>query len=334
MRAVRLAGPYQVEVVNLPQVELSAGQVRVRLAAAGICGSDMHRYLGDHYSVKWPAWPGHECSGTVVEVAAGVSVAVGLPVVLFPMTYCGTCAACTRGDTGNCSSQRIMGVHMPGGLADEVVASASMLRPLPESIPVEVGATVEPAAVAVHCANRGHVHPGDRIAVLGAGAIGLLIQQVCKAKGASHVLATGRSEEKMQLARSMGADETVVATRDAVVTPERTSGFDVVFDAVGSQETMDQAIALARPGGGIVTLSVPHGPAIAVNHGSFYRKELTLIAARLYNQDFDEAIRLVAAGQVQAPRIITHRYPLAQAAQAFSEAANNRRAVTKVMLVP
>jgi L-iditol 2-dehydrogenase len=334
MRAVRLDGPFQVKIVDLPRPELSPGQARVRVAAAGICGSDMHRYLGDHYSVKWPSWPGHECAGTIVEVSGGVGLAVGQKVVIFPMTYCGTCVACARGDTGNCSSQQIMGVHMPGCMADELVVPGSMLRPLPNSIRVEEGAAVEPAAVAVHCANRARVGAGDRVAVLGAGAIGLLIQQVCRARGATHVLATGRSEEKMRMAQQMGADETVIATLETVASPERASAFDVVFDAVGSQETTDQAIALTRPGGRILTLAVPHGPGITINYASFYRKELALIGARLYNADFNEAIDLVASGSVQASRIITHRFPLEMAAEAYREAANNRTAVTKVLLVP
>ncbi len=334
MKAVRLNGPFQAEVVEVAEPQLQPGEAMVKVACAGICGSDLHRYQGDHYSVKWPSMPGHECSGTVMEVSPGVDAAVGQRVAIMPMSYCGTCPTCLQGEINNCADVKVLGAHIPGCFTEQIAVPTSMLRSLPENVSLEEGAVVEPTGVAVHCVNRGQVHTGDKVAVLGAGTIGMLIQQAARAKGAGYILSTGRSEEKMVLARRLGADETVIATKEEVVTGQRTSSFDAVFDAVGSQATAEQAIALARRGGRIVFLAVPHGEAISIDYATAYSKELSLFVSRLYNADFDEAIQLIATGQVKAADIITHRFPLIRANQAFLEVANNRRGAIKVLLVP
>ncbi len=334
MKAVRLNAPLQAEVIDLPSAQVGPGEVRVKVERAGICGSDAHRFKGEHYLARWPGFPGHECSGTVSEVGPGVEVPIGQRVAIMPMFSCGTCAACRRGEPNHCADLQVLGAHRPGCYAEEIVVAAANLRPLPDGMSMDEGALVEPTGIAVHCANRGQLQPGDRVAILGAGSIGLLIQQVAKARGAGYILATGRVDEKMALARQMGADEIVNATHEAVVSPERADSFDLVFDAVGGQETMDQAISLVRPGGRILALAVPHGGALPLNYGEFYRKELSLRAARLYDADFDEAITLIASGRVKPMPIITHRFALAQAPQALAEVVNNRRQAIKILLEP
>ncbi|MCL4533947.1 MAG: alcohol dehydrogenase catalytic domain-containing protein [Bacteroidetes bacterium] len=334
MKAVRFTGPMEAEVVEMPPPTLQPGEVRVKVARAGICGSDIHRYHGTHFFGTGPIVPGHECAGTVVEVPPGVDAQVGQRVAIMPMTTCGECPACRQGRLNQCQDVKVMGPHRPGCYAEEVPVLASMLRPLPDEMSFDEGALVEPTAVAVHCVNRGQVEPGERVAVLGAGSIGLLIQQVANAKGAGYIFSTGRVDGKMALARQMGADETANVTREEVVTSERTDAFDLVFDTVCSHSTSEQAIALARPGGRIVILAAPHGEQIGLNYNDFYRKELAMRAARLYDADFDEAMPLIASGRVRPLPIVTHRYPLADAPRALREVVENRRDVVKVLLLP
>jgi 2-desacetyl-2-hydroxyethyl bacteriochlorophyllide A dehydrogenase len=334
MKYIQINAPLQAEVMEGPSALLQAGEVRVKVVRAGICGSDAHRFKGDHYLATWPGRPGHEFAGTVTEAAPDVTIPIRERVVIMPMITCGTCPACQRGDTNHCPSLQVVGAHRPGAFASEAVVPATALRSIPYSMSWDEAVLVEPTGIAVHCCHRGDLAAGDRVAVLGAGCIGLLIQQVAKAKGAAFILATGRQEGKLGLARQMGADDTVDVTKQEVVTPERTGSFDLIFDCIGSEEAMEQAIQLARPGGRIVALAVPHMGALPINYGELYRKELSLRASRLYDGDFDEAIPLIASGQVKPLPIVTHRFPLEQGVEAMMEVVSNRRDAIKILLIP
>jgi 2-desacetyl-2-hydroxyethyl bacteriochlorophyllide A dehydrogenase len=250
------------------------------------------------------------------------------------MVTCGSCVACQRGDTNHCPTLQVFGGARPGAFANEVNVPAGNLRPIPDSMTWDEAVLVEPTGIAVHCCNRAGLAAGDRVAVLGAGSIGLLIQQVAKARGASYILATGRQAGKLALAKQMGADETVDTSHQEVVTEERLSTFDLVFDCIGGDQAIDQAIKLLRPGGRILALAVPHTGALSLNYGEFYRKELTMRGARLYDSDFDEAITLIASGQVKPLPIITHRFSLDQGPQALLEVVNNRQEAIKILLIP
>jgi threonine dehydrogenase-like Zn-dependent dehydrogenase len=232
---------------------------------------------------------------------------------------------------------RIMGPTLPGGYAEEVVVRDSMLRPIPDSLSFDDAALAEPLAVAVHAANRGWVGQGDRVAILGIGAIGLLQQQVVKAKGAGFVLVTGRTEKKLAMAEKLGADEIVNVTKEELVTPARANSFDVIIDLVCSQSTIDQGMALAGIGGRIVHIASPDAgqPAILDMHRpEWVRKELAIMKSKIYDMDFDEAVPLMVLGKVKAASIITHRFPLDRVQEALESVIKNRQEVVKAILEP
>ncbi len=336
MKAIRFNRPMEAEIIDIPSPTLQPGEVRVKTGACAICGSDVLRYQDLAALPVFPIIPGHECSGTVVEVGPGTKATIGQRVAIMPIISCGECRACRTGHFNHCASRRIMGPGMPGGYAEEFVARTSMLRPIPDSLSFEEAALAEPVAVAVHAANRAPVRPGDRVAILGAGSIGMLLQQVVKAKGAAFVMSTGRTDKKLALARQLGADETVNITNEGVVTSERETSFDVVFDLVCDQSTVDQGLALAGRGGFIVFIAGPHRghpAAVDLHNLNWVNKELRIARSSVYDLDFDEAVPLMASGKVQAGRIISHRYPLVEAAAALQEVIDNR-AVVKAVLFP
>jgi L-iditol 2-dehydrogenase len=209
-----------------------------------------------------------------------------------------------------------------------------MIDPIPDSMSFDEAALAEPVTVAVHAANRARIEPGDRVAILGAGAIGLLLVQVAKAKGASHVLATGRTANKLALARELGADEVVDSTREEVVTPARARSFDAIIDLVCDQSTVDQALALADYGASVMFVAaVARGQTVQINlNDPSLGRELNIGRSNLYDLDYREAIPLIASGKVRTAPLITHRFPLFEAETALRTAIDNRREVVKIML--
>ena len=335
MKAMRLLEPGKFVLAEVERRPLGEGEVRIKVAAAGICGSDVAIFQGDLPWARLPCIPGHEFSGVIAEAADGVELAVGQKVAVNPLLSCGTCAACRADEPNHCPRLRLVGVSLDGGYAEEVIVPADLACPLPDDMPLERGALVEPTAVAVHGVNRAGLRPGDSIAVLGAGAIGMLLIQVARARGAANVIATGRVDSKLDLARRLGADRTVNTTREDVLAPQLRRTCDIVFDFVGSQETLYQAFHLARTGSKIVFLAAPHGQVnLRLDYTELYRRELTATVSRLYDADFHQALPLIASGQVNAAAIVTHRFPMWEVGEAMRVWQERRGEVIKILLEP
>lgn len=337
MKAVRFPKPLTVELVDLPSPPLQPGEVRLGVARCAICGSDVRRFQDLIQPGVWPIVVGHECSGTVVEAGPGTRVRVGQRVAVLPIAQtCGKCPACLSGRINYCQDQRRLGPTMQGAFAEELVVHESMVQPIPDAVSFDEAALAEPTSIAVHGANRARVKPGDRVAVLGVGAIGLLLVQVAKAKGASHVLATGRTERKLALARQLGADEVVNVTREEVVSPERARSFDAVIDLVCDQSTVDQGLALAGWGSSIAFIASPNrGSVVQISLSDpNLGREVSVGKSSLCDSDYREVIPLIASGKVRPAPIITHRFSLAEVETALQTVIENRREVVKAILEP
>lgn len=335
MQAVQLLGPGQITFVDLPSRPLTAGQLRIRIASSGICGSDMAALRGANPFMRFPVVPGHELSGTVAETAAGSQFKVGERVFARPLNSCGVCRACREKEYNHCLNLTILGVHVDGAYAEEVVVPEGTVRRLPDALSFDEGAMVEPAAVAVHSTNRSLLKPGDAVAVLGAGVIGNLIVQVTKAKGAGFVMATDVIDERLALARQLGADLTANVLKDdpLKVGLAAVEGFDVIFDVAGPQHTLSQAVAMARPGARIVMLVPPETPTLEVkDYTPIFRKELTLRWTRVYDADFDDAAPLIQSGKLNVKPLITHAFPLARYEEAIETVRSRSGNAIKVML--
>lgn len=326
MHALTLNGAHDARLVELPEPNVEAGKVKVRVAYAGICGSDLGLY--EHFPLPadyvHPLFGeagahvlGHEFSGHVVEVGEGVEgIAVGALVAVRPNVWDGTCAACLRGEPNLCENFGFLGINGGGGgFSEYVVVDAGAAYVLPESIGADVAAMIESTAVAWHAMRVSGVAAGATALVIGAGPIGLALLLCLKAAGIERVVISELSETRKQLAVSLGADvvdprETDVA--DYVRTLTGGAGADVAFDASGvGQLTYDAAFAALRSGGTNVVVAQFHTP-VSVDLNSFLTTEKHLVGSFAYtDEDFAAVVDAVASGRIDPRPLISSTIPLA-----------------------
>lgn len=309
MRAVTLNAENRLHVIEVSDPEPGRSGVVVRVAAAGICGSDLHMVQAG--ILPQGAILGHETAGIVEEVGPDVAgVAPGDPVAIYPLEPCGTCETCAAGASGRCPTAIATTIGLglrPGGFAELIGAAPSMLRPLPAGLPIEHGALVEPVAVALRGFKRSRFEPGMTVGVVGCGPIGLCAVLVAKALGAAHVWASDTNAFRAELAGRAGADDTGAGTREA----------DLVVECAGARGTLTAATGAARPGGQVLLLAVNMQPD-EVYPFSWVVKELEVVASLAHTFDeFDEAARLIASGTIDPAPVITRRVGLDETDEAF-----------------
>jgi len=332
MRAVVVVGPRRVIVTERRVPEVREGETLVAVRACGICGSDLLIYRGSHPFVKGERVPGHEFSGVVVEGERR-----GERVVAEPLIPCGSCDLCRRGEYNVCRRLAVLGVHVDGAMAEYVRVPSQRLYKLPNGVSFEEGALVEPLAVAVHIVKRAEVGLGDSMLILGAGPIGLLTLQVAKVAGAGRIYVSDLLEYRLRIAEEMGAEHVIDASREdvagEVLSLTGGRGVDVVVEAAGARGTWQQAVRAARPHGRIVVAGFSGGNA-EVRISDVIAKELHIIGSRVYCHDFPTALELLARGVVNIRRLITHRFPLRDAAKAFEVADRRLEGALKVLVIP
>ena len=248
-----LQAPKTIEYREVPMPEPGAGQVVMKVKRIGICGSDIHVYHGSHKYATLPIVQGHEGSGTVEKVGAGVEgLAPGDPVTLRPQHYCGECFLCSQGRYNLCETYRVMGVlgGITGMASEYFVIDATKLHKLPPSMSFDAGAVVEPAAVGVHAVKLGGKAAGSKILVIGAGPIGNLAAQAAKALGADKVMIADISDVRLKLAGDCGIDFCVntlnTDLEKAILEKFGPNRADFILDCAGSPKTLEQAIRIAR----------------------------------------------------------------------------------------
>lgn len=321
MRAV-IPAPHVIQWAKADPPQPQHGEVLLEPLAIGVCGSDLHVYEGQHPFVRYPVFPGHEVAAQVVEVGSGVDSAWrGALVALEPALTCGQCVPCRSGRYNICERLQVMGFQAPGALAERFVSPVQNLHRLPQGFDIELGAMVEPLAVAVHAVALTPVQ-GKRVAVLGAGTIGLLVAQVAKAYGAAQVVVVDLLEARRRVAEGLG------------LTTKAPDGakYEVIFECVGSEQALEAAIQGAHKGGTVVVVGV-YGRPTTLSAGLIQDWELTLKGSLMYTfSDFQEAIRLLAQQKVQAQPLITHRFALDEVQSAFAAALERDKAL-KVLLL-
>ncbi len=339
MKAVILVKPGVLELQEVPNPTTGRHEVKIKVARAGICGSDVNVYRSAPSWARYPLIRGHEFSGVIMETGVGADFQVGQRVTVMPIVSCGECDLCRGQQEWRCSQLGLYGAAMPGGFAEEVVVIDHRVHVLPDCVSLDEGAFVEPLAVAMHVLNRAGLQPEDKIAILGAGSIGMLTIQEIAARKSQFIMASGRVDEKLSLASDFGANLVINDTRENVVknglkaVPD---GFDVILDFVCSQRTVNQAIDLGKPGARIILIAAPHSEhELKIDYTPVYRKEITLAAARLYSdEEFKQALSALAEERVKVAPLITARYSLSEASQAMEYVINNRKEAIKVFIEP
>ena len=335
-----LQTPKNIEYRDIPMPEPGAGQVVMKVMRIGICGSDIHVYHGGHKYATLPLVQGHEGSGTVVKVGPGVSgLAPGDLVTLRPQQFCGECFLCRQGRYNLCETYKVMGVlgGITGMASEYFLVDAAKLHKLPADMSFDAGAIVEPAAVGVHAVKLGGKAAGSKVLVIGAGPIGNLAAQAAKALGADKVMITDISDVRLALAKECGIDFCVntmnTELESAILEhfgPERA---DFILDCVGSAKTLEQAIRFARRGTNIVLVGNFYD-FVPVELALVQRRELNLIGDMNYlAEDYDDAIRFIAAGQIKVTELISNHFAFRDYAAAYQYIDDNvGGAVMKVMI--
>jgi 2-desacetyl-2-hydroxyethyl bacteriochlorophyllide A dehydrogenase len=283
------------------------------------------------------ASPGHEFCGEVAEIGEGVpGFAAGDRVVIEPIKSCRECGYCRTGQYQICPKRVLLGTFAPGGLAEYVCVPAYTLYALPEPLDFELGALTEPLAVAVHGLHIVDLAMGERVLVMGSGTIGLLSVLAAKAAGAGEVIATYRHEHQGRAALAAGADRVM---KDGETGGLEKAGIDVVVETVGgAAPTLSQALGIVRSGGRISVLGLFTQP-VQMNALGLMLREVKMTGGITYcrpgqHSDFDTALGILQAHAERARAIITHRFPLAQAAEAFATAADKSTGAIKVQVRP
>lgn len=338
MKAVRLHGPGDLRLDEVPVPQPGSGELLVRIHRCGICGTDLHITRGTFPAPNLPLTLGHEFSGTVVATGAGIGERAGDPspgdrVVVDINSSCGRCAFCRRGQKLFCPWVEQLGVHRAGGLAEYVVVPAEGAYVLPASLDLDTAAYVEPLACAVHGQDRIGIASGETVLVLGGGPMGLAHIALSRLAGASKVVVSEPDEQRRTLARALGADEVVdpfeLPVEDAVADLTDGIGPDVVIEAVGSIATYTAAVAAVRRGGRILAYgAAPQDAAMQLRPFDVYAKELTIVGSYAGTYDtWPRAIELLAQGRFDPSSIVDSVRPLDEAVAAIEALATDRSTV-------
>jgi len=337
VNAAVLTGPraFRVETVRDPIA--GPGEALVRVEAAGICGTDYRIWTGER-PVSYPLIPGHEFIGEVVQVGSGVTrIGRGDRVAVEPNWGCGTCDLCRDGLGNLCLARTAVGIDRDGGFAELAVLPERACWPAPATLPPDVLLFTEPLAVVARAVGRAEPRPGETAAVVGAGTLGLLAVQLLRDRGC-RVLAVGRTERRLGLARQLGAEATIAGAGETVATAARRlsgrDGVDLVIETAGTAEAVELTlgqVGFIRPGGRAVLTGLPHEPA-RVEFFWLVRREIDIRGSMIYREEFGEAVSLLAAGRIRVEPLLTHRFPLSAIESAI--AAHRDPASIKVAVFP
>ena len=313
MRAVLFTAPGTIELGSLPDPSPGRREVVVAPAAVGLCGTDLH-VLDGELARGWPTVPGHELAGEVVALGREVTeVAVGDRVAVDPSLYCGECYWCRRARGNQCERWGSLGVTAPGGAAELVVAPAANCVRLPEHVDLRSATLIEPLA----CAVRGYDVLRNELAahvlIYGAGTMGLMMLELAKRTGAATVTVTDVNPVRLEGARAFGCTDAVLSPDEV----DRPRGWDVVIDCTGVVAAVEDALSRVGRGGTYLQFGVTD-PAATARFSPYrlYSQELTLVGSMAVLHSFERAADLFAAGVLDPEAFLTHRFGLADYAQA------------------
>ncbi len=338
MKSLVFQGTRSVEYGEWQEPQVAAGEVLIRVAACGICGTDMHVYHGMPASWPVPGVRGHEFSGTVMTWGAGVTgFTQGDRVVIQPLIYCRCCPSCQAGYTNLCSNVQLIGGERSGGFAERAVVPADRVFKIPDALDLEIAALTEPLATSVHAFQANVTGLVRRVAVLGAGPQGLFAVQLARLAGAQVITVSDVIAARLELARTLGATDTLDARRpdlaQAILALTNHEGVDLVIEAAGKAVTRSLAVQIVRPGGTVVFLALGTEPT-ALDFMSIVPRELKLHGTQCYTDaDFVRSIELLATGRIDGAAMRSV-FPLSEGAAVYERLASNPGDAAKVLLAP
>lgn len=348
-RAARLHGPKDLRVDDIPAADAPGRrQARVRITAVGICGSDLHTYLDGAIGttrLKSPLPLGHEFAGVVESIGdtamdgEGKTLVVGTRVAVDPARSCGRCELCHLGHPNLCTSLEFTGLYpVPGALQEYLTVPAHCCFPVPDTVDDAEAAMLEPLGIAIHAVDLAHIKPGDTVAIVGSGTIGLCCLQMATLAGAATVFSTDLHGWRLDAAKGFGATIVDIGSVDPVATIMNATngrGVDVALEcAWSSDEAIAQAVDVLRPGGRLVVVGISGDDTLTFNHSAVRRRGLTIAICRRMKHTYPRAIELVNRGLVDVKTLVTDQVGLEDAAGAFADAAGYRPGIIKAIVRP
>jgi L-iditol 2-dehydrogenase len=342
MKALLLSKYKHLEIADLPEPKAGPGEVLVRVAACGICGSDVHGYDGSSGRRIPPIVMGHEAAGRIVALGPGVTeFAEGDRVTFDSTIYCGTCGYCRRGEVNLCDNRQVLGVscgdyRRAGAFAEFVAVPSRIVYRLPDNLPFEEAAMLEAVSVAVHAVSLAQASGKSPALVVGAGMIGVLIVQVLRAAECSPIFVADIDDSRLRLAQEVGAHKALSAKLDVAAQVEKLTGgagVDVAIEAVGQTDSVKAAIESVRKGGTVVLVG-NIAPEVTLPLQKVVTRQIRIQGSCASSGEYPRAIELLARGIIQVKKLITAVAPLAEGPQWFERLYTREPNLMKVVLTP
>lgn len=336
MKAIKVIKPFELEIVDIPTPAIQSDtDVQVKITSGGICGSDIQIWNGTNSLATYPRVIGHEFGGIVTAVGSAVThVKPGDQVAVDPVISCGHCYACRSGRHNVCRDLNVLGVHRDGGFCEYMVAPASNIHKFHKPFDESLLGIVEPFTIGMQINTRADIHKGDKVLIMGAGPIGITVMQVAKGRGAQ-VMMTDLVSERLEKARTMGADETVLVSKEdlekRVMEFTDGEGIPVVVDTVCIPSSFEQSIQLACPAGRVVVIGLKNQPS-SITMADITKKELTIVGSRLNCNCFDAVIEGFENGSLRPDQIMTKAYHYSEIKEALAMITEHPQDVLKLVL--
>lgn len=338
MKEVVITGPKQYEIREVPVPKPGDGEVLIQMKAAGVCGSDVHQFLGENPNAVFPRVPGHENAGVIVAVGKDVkNIKVGDHVVVDLVVACGECPQCKKGRRNVCRTVKARGSAIDGGWREYFAVPEHEVYLLPQDMPFKDAALIEPFAIGGHCTTRAGIQGGESVLVLGSGTIGAVILQTLKLRGC-RVICADINDASLARAKEYGADAIVNTKtenlKDAVQKFTDGAGVDVIFDSACYPGSLTAVLEMGIPANGATI--VPMGFCTAqegITQAMINTRELSIIGTRMSCNQFQPTIERFAKHEYQLDGMVSHYIPFSQVGQVFENIIHPPKDMKKMVIV-
>ncbi|MFP4005497.1 MAG: zinc-dependent alcohol dehydrogenase [Candidatus Hadarchaeia archaeon] len=337
MKRIKIESPEKAVVEEYDDTPPSENEVKLDVEYCGICGSDVHAFLGKHPFIDLPVVPGHEAGARINQLGSNVEdLTAGKKATIIPQLICGECYNCRNGRYNICENLRVIGCQTDGAMAETFNITSDLVIPLSNGFDLKKAPMIEPLAVGVHAVRLAQKIEDESAVVLGAGTIGLLITQLLDVYGASEIIVSDLVQSRLELAQEISNAHTVNPERNNLEKELKTKlegeAPGLFFEAVGVEQTIRQSIDLVRKGGEIIVVGV-FGKDPKVQMGLVQDKEINMKGVLMYlREDFQEAIRLLEENRIEVEPLIDKVYDISEAEKAFRNAETQNRPRPKTLV--
>lgn len=329
MKVAVIKKPEDLVIQDVPKPEVGDYDVLIKIAACGICGTDVHIYKGE-YLGDYPVIPGHEFAGTIEEVGCKTTrFMVGDRVVIEPNIACDNCSACLNNRQNFCENWNGIGVTLSGGMAEYVAVPEKAVFSVGD-LPFEDAAFVEPLSCVLHGVERANFRLADKVLIIGAGPIGILLAQTIMLKGAHEITQIDKNKTRLILAEFCGVKRTFSSLDDL-----SENDFDVVVDATGVPALMEKTLQYARKGGTILLFGVPpNGKTITLPAFTIFQHGLTILSSYTSVRNSLQAVRLLSSGRIDVSKLVSHKLSLEDFEKGLKMVHDSAEGVLKILITP